>query len=305
MTDTRGLTSQSSLFPSKEWGGEDHCYYIQDDLLFDCIGNGGEAEGMGLVSGFSKDKKTPGFSLLTFFIAKVFNIHRLPGCHDRTQVGTFDNYSLTGFEKEIEGVLPLLSRERVESICAELGAIYEHTQNKLATKGLSYVRIRREYRYDDDYARSLYRLKESAELLGLDALQFDMDIINSYGCEGAYDTGGVFITEEVPIKDVLYCSSLVGNREGKIKTMESGEWVVLNRSLNGVVSKPSSCIEIRRDFWKDDRPFTEKEAREFMDDYSPLVLRGYPSHLDYSRGFKPPLPSWKYKLSAIWSIVKA
>ena len=296
MTEARDLTKQAELFPEPGLAGVDHRFHIQDELLLCCIGNGGEEYGINQLHGFSRDKNTFGFSLLTFFTAKVFNLHRLPNCHDRTQVTRFD---------EAETLLPMLTDDRVESICAEFKALYDHTQAKLRSAGLSHVRIRREYRFDDDYAKSLYRLKESADLLGLDVLQFDMDMINSYGCEGAYDTGGVFLTEEVPIEDVLYCSSLVGNREGKIKTMEAGEWVVLNRSFNGVVSKPSSCIEIRRDFWKDDRPFTEKEAREFMDDYSPLILRGYPSRLDYSRGFKPPLPSWKCKLSAIWSIVKA
>ncbi|GKX50327.1 hypothetical protein [Budvicia aquatica] len=75
------------------------------------------------------------------------------------------------------------------------------------------VYIRRELRVKVcDYSEQIILLKRSAELLGNSEVQFEMDTLNSYGDEGKYDFGSITLEQIIPIRDIFYCSSLIGKR---------------------------------------------------------------------------------------------
>ncbi|MDZ4105698.1 MAG: hypothetical protein U1D41_05965 [Nitrosomonas sp.] len=258
------VTNQKKLFPRN---GSDHEFQIKDNILFDCIGLGkGNSYNPNRVTGFNSGKQF-GYALLTYFASRALNFRRLPFCEDRI----YSQYR--SYNENEKNILRSLDDGRVNAICAELLALYEHTQNHLARASVKVVHIRRELKADErGYAETIARLVESAKLLKLPEIQVEMDTLNSFGDEGAY-CGEVKLELEIPIEDVLYCSCLVANRPGQQDTMESGEWVVINRAPTGVVSLPTSSIHIRPGLWSEEKPFTLNDAKLFMERYAPIVLR--------------------------------
>ncbi|MEX6035786.1 hypothetical protein [Providencia hangzhouensis] len=71
-----------------------------------------------------------------------------------------------------------------------------------------------------------------------------MDTLNSFGDQNCY-WADIALELEVPAKDIFYCSQLIADRPFHSKTVESGEWIVINRSPTGVVHIPVSSIRIR------------------------------------------------------------
>mgnify|MGYP007087006462 FL=1 len=78
---------------------------------------------------------------------------------------------------------------------------------------------------------------------------------------------------EIPIENVLYCSHLVADRD-KV-CVETGEWVIINRSPNGVVTLPATSIVLRESEYAESSAFTIKEARSFMEDYEPIHITSF------------------------------
>ena len=280
------VTKQTELFPRNSI---DHQFHIKDDLLFDCIGLGkGNSYNPQRVTGFNCGKLF-GYALLTYFASRAIGIRRLPFCEDRIYSQYFSR------QEDEQRILGTLDENRVNAICDELLALYQHTQHHLTSVVHQFVSIRREIKADDrGYAETIVRLKKSAELLGLPGIKFEMDTLNSFGDEGAY-CGNVTLELAIPIKDVLYCSCLIANRPGQPETMESGEWVVINRTPNGVVTLPTSAIRIRSGLWSEERPFTVKEAERFITSYSPIVLRP-PNRILQTHGTHGLRPTLKQKV---------
>lgn len=99
-----------------------------------------------------------------------------------------------------------------------------------------------------------------------------MDTLNSFGDQNCY-WADIALELEVPAKDIFYCSQLIADRPFHSKTVESGEWIVINRSPTGVVHIPVSSIRIRSSKHIDMKPFSKREAELFMNNYHPIVLR--------------------------------
>lgn len=296
------LTSQNVHFP-KHWAyspGADYetflaqvkrqQFEIQDDLLYSCI-TYGDGLKRPIVTGFTNSKRGLGYSLLAFFVSRALDLYRLPFCPDRTYEWVPGTSGDGG--RMLMSVLSELSPSRVEAICAELKALYEHTQQMLRDAGMTTIRLKRNLhdvtegssRQKAGYAELLFKLKEACVILGRESLCFEMDLLNSYGDDGGYSHHPVALRQEIAAEDILYCSNFIRSRENAIRgqtndAVEDGEWVVINRSTTGVVELPTSAIEINTSDWQDRwerRSRDQTDAQRFLDAWSPVVLRGHRS----------------------------
>ena len=256
------VTKQTTLFPGPKDG---YAFKIDDDLLYSCIGYGDASlANEQRIFGFNNGKED-GYALLTYLASRALDFRRLPFCEDR-----FYSSSCCVPSQE---VLKQLNEEKIGSMCRELGELYHHTQTQLNQTGLSTVLLRRELKLGNmGYAENLIRLKQSVDLLGIKEVSINMDTLNSFGDEGAYRSA-VCLNMEIPIENVLYCSHLVADRD-KV-CVETGEWGIINRSPNGVVTLPATSIVLRESEYAESSAFTIKEARSFMEDYEPIHITSF------------------------------
>lgn len=295
------LTSQNEHFPIN-WGYCSHLEYedfeqrlnnqlftIHDDLLYSCI-TYGDGLKHSLVRGFTHTKDGLGYALLSFFTSRALGLYRLPFCPERTYEFLPGPYN---GRDALHALLAELTPKRIDIICAELQALYRHTQRLLQEADLASVHLKRNVRDIPDrhrgnligYAELLFKLKEASELTGHKTLRFEMDVLNSYGDGDGYRHYPVTIRHEVPAKDVVYCSNFIRSRDhsyggGHNMAVEDGEWVVINRAADGVVELPVSAIELNTPEWVDRwkrRSCEIKSAEQFIADWNPAVLRGLAS----------------------------
>ncbi|EJD6047035.1 hypothetical protein MJ634_018770 [Providencia rettgeri] len=259
------VTRQDEIFPRSN---SEQLFQIQDDLLFDCIGIGKACSNdPNRVTGFNCGKRF-GYALLTYFLSRALNIQRLPFCEDRIYTDYY-NYLYDRNEKEI---LSTLDSDKVQKICDEVLRLYQHTQLHLAKISAQSIFIRRELSNKNGYVDKILKLKSCAELLGLTEIKIEMDTLNSFGDQNCY-WADIALELEVPAKDIFYCSQLIADRPFHSKTVESGEWVVINRSPTGVVHIPVSSIRIRSGKHIDMKPLSKSEAESFISNYYPIELR--------------------------------
>ena len=293
----RNLTRQSSLFPTSAAIATDESdqvkqgrfaaqmFEIHDDLLYACVTYGdGLFKGSlaGTIRGLSIGKAL-GYALLAFFTQRALGLYRLPYCCDRILSDPIGGAA----SNQYADVLRELTPTRVDTICNELRRLYEHTQQQLAATQSTRIVLRRcvfdtttSYGQGNAYAQLLFRLASACERAGRSHLQFDMDILNSYGDDWAYSHFPVAIVQEIATEDILYCSNLIKNREPFYPlrhrpAVESGEWVVINRSPTGVVDIPVHAIQLNSQIWIDRfaKSMDLDEARRFIDRFEPVVLR--------------------------------
>jgi hypothetical protein len=281
----------------------DQKFHITDPLLFDCVGLGcGNVRRPNRVQGFNSDKAF-GYALLTYFASIAIGFRRVPFCEDRIYTNYF------GHKKdEYTDILSQLSQSRIGRIVEEVQALYAHTQASLERVDLKNVDLRREIKhlkpnaFDSSnrgsisgYAETLVMLRKSCDVLGLPNFQIEMDTLNSFGDEGAY-VSEVAIELSVPAKDILYCSELIGNRSGGQRTVETGEWVVINRSPTGVVTLPTTSVIIRPEMWNYDWSITRDEAQNFIERHTPIVFRPFYKS-EHSYGTHRIRPSFRHSLA--------
>lgn len=262
--DTFTFTKQNLVFPNDN---PEHKFHIQDDLLYDCIGLGrGCSNDPNRVTGFNVGKQF-GYALLTYFTTRALNIQRFPFCEDRIYTNFY------GQNKSHMNIISQLNEKRIESICCEVRNLYQHTQLQLRKKSLHTVSIGRKIRESgDNYVKGIIAFKRAAELLNSDSVWVEMDTLNSFGDEGAY-WGEVFLKMDIPASDIFYCSRLIADRPEKSYAVESGEWVVLNRSPTGVTELPLSAIQVDDDMWRKDQQLTTDSAKKIIEQYNPFVFR--------------------------------
>lgn len=277
----RPTTKQSDLFPLWMKDGESYedCrerlasqrFQIDDDFLYSCItyGDGIKA----LTDGFTHSKGL-GYSFLVLFVRQALGLYRLPYCEDRI-LSHEPSLRLGAQHNELVTLFSHLDSKRIAAICTEVRQLYEHTQAQLANAGLTHITITRRV-YDQEaaqYAQLLFSLKRAADLLGHSQVSFEMDTLNSFGDDGGYRHFPVALRIDIPVRDVLYCSNLIASRNSDGHAVEDGEWVVLNRAIDGIVSMPTEWIEIDKRYCEEAWPMTNNLAQSFMDRYQPLVLR--------------------------------
>nr|WP_250188220.1 hypothetical protein [Escherichia coli] len=86
-------------------------------------------------------------------------------------------------------------------------------------------------------------LKETAEVRGEGVISFEMDILNSFNDADEYHER-VKLELDIPASDILYCHDFIDSKHVNSWLVEPHEWVVVNRSLNGIVTVPVSSIKI-------------------------------------------------------------
>lgn len=245
-------------------------YIVQDPLLSDCIGMGRANSGdYSRVQGFNCGKDF-GYALLTYFTSRALNIQRMPYCEDRI----YNNFHF--LNKHENEILLSLDEERVSEICREIHEIYMHTQRHLQQAGLDGVNLRRELRGGDanNYIKSILVRKVASEMLGKDHMHIEMDSLNSFGDAGEY-LGDISLQLGIPAKDILYCYKFIESKHTNSWLVEPGEWIVINRSPNGVVKLPTSSVIVRNEKWYNDilNGMSVNSAVNYLSKDSPLVLR--------------------------------
>ncbi|WP_165383256.1 hypothetical protein [Acinetobacter pittii] len=225
------VTSQSKYFNKEDQ------YKVKNQFLKKCLGYGDND-----LKGFSWGKGV-GYAFLTFFTEQALNFRRFPNHMDRIwSEPSFPRANLREFND--------LTSDEINEIIEEVRTIYSHTQLKLQEKELNEIQVIRRIRFKEDYpsgfyfgpfknhAQLLFDLKSAAEYVGLDTIQIEMDILNSFG-EGAY-SGPISIYAKIKAEDVFYCHELLdlGNDH-----LEPCEWVIINKDPKGNVKIPVTWIQ--------------------------------------------------------------
>lgn len=265
------LTLQEDYWSYKS---KENKYCINSELLRLCIGPGSLQDSF---IGFNKDKCT-GYALLAYFCSVALGFRRLPFCEDRI-------YFANQNKIEYPDIVRNLDECEIQKIVDELKKIYSHTQDKLKAAKLTTVKLRRHIaiekkaddpycKTDDSYAERIIQLKKSAEAIGQKYIEFEMDVLNSYGEEGYDYLADVTIEHEFMAEDVLYCSNLVGDQNGS-PLMEAAEWVVVNRSSTGVVKFPASSIKYDKKNITDKSKMSKAGHREQLSKHMPIIYRTF------------------------------
>lgn len=269
-------TSQDELFPLRSM--RDRLFRIEDDFLYSCITYGEGLEKKPF-HGFTWTKGI-GYAFLTFFAQKAFGVYRFPFFPDRV----FERHPSEENQKVIIEAVQSLTPERIDAICDELVRIYNYTQSLLRDENLSEVHLKRmivDLRdrpvSRDTYAQTVMRLKKAAKATGQSTVQFEIDILNSWGDDGGYPHYPVMIRQTIPAADVLYFSNMIANRDNSIHThraaVEPGEWVVLNRSPTGVIEIEADDILFDEDIYEEVPGWTKRTYEQFLELHSPFPFR--------------------------------
>lgn len=260
-------TRQSEYWPRHS--NLEHRYCIKNTILADCIGIGsGTINRPDRVSGFNCGKGL-GYAYLTYFVSQALGFRRLPFHEDR-YYGRF----IEAFHRQNAKNYLHLDADDIHEIVEEVKLVYQHTQKKLKEASLTKVKLKRRIAANETgYAQTIMKLKDCAELLGLETIEFEMDTLNSFSDDGTYGhLADVTIEHEFPAEDILYCSNLVKSSDTSL-LVESGEWVVLNRSPTGVVEFPVKSIRYDKNNWDYKTVLTKESAERFFAEYVPIEYR--------------------------------
>lgn len=273
-------------------------FQIEDELLYSCITYGDGLE-KSVLPGFTCTKGL-GYALLVFFARRALDIYRFPFSEDRKLSETLNRVNEVTLHQALDG----LTGSRIDAITEELNALYQHGQALLQGADLEQVVLTRRLQneminhyQEGNYAEQMIRLKLAAEHFGFDTVQVEMDTLNSYGDDGGYGHYPVALTQTLDARDVLYCSQFIASRKNndsmRTAAVETGEWVMINRSPTGVVDIPASAIEYNPGHVQASFSISETEHQKFFERYHPAVLRASTSqgweHVYTGTVFQPTL----------------
>lgn len=204
--------------------------------------------------------------ILTWLVMEALNVRRHPWHPDACQASA-------PIEEEAAGALKILKEHldtpyKVEIALGEIRRIYDHTQSVFKRRGIRTVQLHRSL-YDGDegggeegYATTILDMSRAAKRLNHEHFDLPSNVLTSW-CEGAgYASYPVTIQVEHPVENVLWSSDVIASKGEKptSSAVESGEWIVLNRSLNGLLSVPADGVIVHRNsnLW---RPSYDLEER--------------------------------------------
>jgi hypothetical protein len=285
-----------------------HQFVVHDRLLRALMLTGQEQEfgGQRLVP-WPIGKSHAG-AFLTWFVRRALRFERLPFCED-------DLLAKIGDRDIVRAVLRELTPDRVDAITREVAALYTHTQAQLKAKTLTHVQLRRgisdfdrhhiftNARISRGQAGQVAMLQRAARALGHRTIQLEMDTLNSWSDDGGYLHHPVQIHRRIPIEDVLCCTELLAERSES----ESGEWIIINRSLTGIVDIDVDDVDVRNGAVDEDQSAdlaNRLGLEDFWLSHNPLVLRGGLSPDSHFQG-RPVLPlRLGYRLRRAWNVFK-
>jgi len=287
-------------------------YNIRSDLLYELLTYGdGTPSRLGLGSNWNVDHGAAR-PLLTLVAMMAFGIVRLPGRHDRC-------FARDLCDERARAALARIDRAMLEEAAHDARALHAHTQRVLAGQGLAAVRLHRSLhnvgegrwgeRLDAGYASFVSQVDDAALRLGRTSFCIPMDILSSW-CVGPYGLFQVVMEVDVPIENIAWCSALIASRAGNpdAPALEAGEWVVLNRSLDGVVSLPAGCVVHRPEVERSTRGDPWR-ARGDDEDLAELVDRSAPAFegVACSRRLgtwpSPQRLGWRARLGRSWRLL--
>jgi len=287
-------------------------YAIRSELLYELLTYGdGPVSRLGLGSNWSVDHGAAR-PLLTLVAMMAFGIVRLPGRHDRC-------FARDPFDERARAALARIDRAMLDEAAHDARALHAHTQRVLAGLGLASVRLQRSLhnvgegrwgeRLDAGYASFVSQVDDASLRLGRTSFRIPMDILSSW-CVGPYGLFQVVMEVDVRIEDIAWCSALIASRarDPDAPAFEAGEWVMLNRSLDGLASLPAGCVVHRPNVQGSARgdPWL---ARGDGEDLAELVDRAAPAFegVACSRRLdtwpSPQRLGWRARLGRSWQLL--
>ena len=249
-------------------------YEIQSDLLYELLTY---SDGLPTRLGFSNWNvdHSDARPMMTLIAMRAFDLYRLPWHHDRC-------FSIPAPHPARLRALACVTDAMLVEAVLDTRRLYEHTQTALGKTGHSHIALNRSL-YNEGlgrwgapvqtgYASFVSQLDDAATRLARPSYAFNMDILSSWSA-GPYGRHEVVLELAVPIEDIAFCSSLIASRDPKDKSkdaLEGGEWIVLNRSIDGNLSLPSGSV-ISRPTSSDLREAEKWRAAGDMKDLAKLL----------------------------------
>ena len=259
-------------------------------------------------SGFRSDKKSIGYVFLCMLVYKALNFSRDIGTTDRI---ISDPYFSSTLKKLYKTFIPFYELEEKDAI-RELCDLYQHTQNKLSQYFNQNNPLLLKRMVKSTYVIHLKKLCAASKLLGYDYILLDMDTLNSYEVVSSFGySRPIFelatIQHYVDISDVLYCSSLVAPNKGH-SIVESREWIIINRSADGLVQIPIDGISFHGKLTKSISfdNMSRDEAEQIWNNGKPVYIN-FPPHfttINELKQIKMEHAAQLYQKPSLWQRVK-
>jgi hypothetical protein len=206
---------------------------------------------------------------------RALHIERLPWTADWP-------YTFIPYEKEkLEAALKVFmtNPNLLNDACKEIEAIYAHTQAFFAKKGIQTLKLGRGYKNDEradtfhEYATTILRKQQAAHHLGVSTFEIPHDVITSWGCSWSYTQCVAGVELDIPVSDILLGAETLAPRPGALgmNAIETGEWLVLNRRLDGSFIVPVTSIRQSSDFVV--KPVRLGEANDVLAQSIPAVRK--------------------------------
>lgn len=246
--------------------------------------------------------------ILTWLVMQALHIERLPWMPDTPMTFVPEH-------KKLRSALLTLAQSprEITAACNEIVALHQHTQTHFSTRGVTTVRLGRGYKNDDfgknlagGYATAVLRLAEAARLLGKQRITIPHDIITSWARSDSYTGCVAGVTMDIPVEDIFCGADILQPRPNAVGTfaMESGEWLVLNRSCMGTIEVPVAGIRALHGFSV--APVQQHEAQRIFDDG--LVIVREAAHVNAYQSHYPAQPrvrqSYKSRLARAWEVFR-
>ncbi|MDP1999623.1 MAG: hypothetical protein Q8K22_08530 [Rhodoferax sp.] len=225
-------------------------YTIKNDFLYELLTYGDGLDDKFGLSNWNNDHGSAR-PLLTLIAMRAFDIYRLPWKHDRC--------FCKAFNKDFDSAFRRIDEKVIRDAVADAIELYKHTQTCLRSLGCTTIRLNRSlynegqcvagYATQIGYATFFSQLASAAAQLKRPTFSVPTDILSSW-CYGPYGNWSVVIENDIAVEDIAWCSALIASRDrqnSSRKALEDGEWIVLNRSVDGCVTMPSTCVVERPD----------------------------------------------------------
>ncbi|MFD1244840.1 hypothetical protein [Paralysiella testudinis] len=234
-------------------------YAISSQLLRACIGGSTRITTLGaddtenIFHGFQYSKKSIGYIFLCTLLYNALHIRRYPYKTDRivASLGSSAFTDLT-LHHNVNLWHQRITPQQWHEAEEDIKGLYGHVQKRLSIHFPSQKTIYLKRHIQGKYAFALKSRYCQAKEAGLSFILLEMDLLNSYmslpdyGYSYAQDRDMVVLTIEINLEDILYCHSLIRPySEGfsyNAEDTEEGEWVVINRTCDGVIKLPLDAI---------------------------------------------------------------
>ncbi|QEU01955.1 hypothetical protein [Pseudomonas oryzihabitans] len=193
--------------------------------------------------------------ILTWIVMEALDIKRYPWHPDITQCIKPQSEDSLEILRYLTAYLN--TEEKVQDLIDEMRRIYDFTQDSLLKSGKNYIHLFRSlndgnYKADEDnkggYASNIVKLSKAAIQLKRESFKIAANVLTSWDKNGGYANNPVAISMDHPIRNIVWTSDLIATKSNYpySPAVESGEWVVVNRSLDGKLSVPAINVTCKK-----------------------------------------------------------